>query len=847
VQRLGTVGTVMTTWGASKKKSSAKRASSGKSGSSAPKKKASGSVRDATPPEMQMSRRDRANSELREAVGGREHEFVGLALIGASVLLGLAIYLNLAGPLGRGVETLTGWLAGLGRYAVPIVLVAIGVSLVRRGHSSSPFRLTVGWLMVSFSALGLLHVFRGPDKISANFDELGTAGGWFGAVVGEPLQALLAQPGAVVILSAVLVGGIMLISQTSVRTMAANTGGFLAAIGGPLGRAAKSGISNISTLNSDRHEDHDGSDGSVLGEVSALGASGTTAVYDFAAEGDDLGEPEAKPKRRRTTKPKLSTGSQPGVARGEGTQVGDWILPPMTFLDRPGEMTIDRKAVEARGKMLHESLASHNVDTTLLGMTVGPTVTRFELELGPGVKVAKVTTLQKDIAYAMAATDVRILAPIPGRSAIGVEVPNHQRQLVALGDLMTSPEAVAASAPLDVAVGKDIEGNAVFLDLASMPHLLIAGATGAGKSSGLNCIITSLLMRSTPDDVRLILIDPKQVEMGQYARLPHLLTQPVTNPKKAANALGWAVKEMERRYDVLSETSYRDIGGYNKAFAKGDIETPQGSEVEYEHLPYIVVVVDELNDLMMVAARDVEESITRIAQKARAVGIHLIVATQRPSVNVITGVIKANIPARMAFAVSSLTDSRVILDQPGAEKLVGKGDMLLLPGNSSVSNRIQGSFVSEEEVRKVVAHWREQSSEPIYSSDVEEGGEGSPGGAGMLASSLVPPGPAAPGGPTAPAGLAGSLDVTSDDNAFSAGDDDDDTAMMKRAMELVVRSQLGSTSMLQRKLKVGFARAGRIMDLLEQRGVVGPSEGSKARSVLMTVEEYELLLQNGQL
>ena len=837
----------MATWGVSKKKKSpAKRSTSKKSGSSASasKRKASGSVRDATPPDMPRSRRDRANDELRDAVDGREHEFLGLALIGASILLGLAIYLNLAGPLGRGIETMTGWLAGLGRYAVPIVLVAVGVSLVRRGHTSSPFRLTVGWLMVSFSALGLLHVFRGPDKISGNFDELGTAGGWFGAIVGEPLQALLAQPGAVVILSAVLIVGVMLISQTSVRTMAANTGGFLAAIGAPLGRAAKSGISNISTLNSDRHDGQEtvaGPDASVAGEASALGASGAAAVYDFAAEGDDLAEPETKPKRRRTTKPKISTGSQPGAARGEGAQVGDWVLPPMTFLDRPGEKAIDRKAVEARGKMLHESLVSHNVETTLLGMTVGPTVTRFELELGPGVKVAKVTSLQKDIAYAMAATDVRILAPIPGRSAIGVEVPNHQRQLVALGDLMTSPEADKASGPLDVAVGKDIEGDAVFLDLAAMPHLLIAGATGAGKSSGLNCIITSLLMRSTPDDVRLILIDPKQVEMGQYARLPHLLTQPVTNPKKAANALGWAVKEMERRYDVLSETSYRDIGGYNKAFAKGQIEAPPGSDVEYEHLPYIVVVVDELNDLMMVAARDVEESITRIAQKARAVGIHLIVATQRPSVNVITGVIKANIPARMAFAVSSLTDSRVILDQAGAEKLVGKGDMLLLPGNSSVSNRIQGSFVGEEEVRKVVAHWREQSPDPIYSSDVEEGGEGSPGASGLPSPSLVPPGPGSSNG------LAGGLDVTSDDNAFSAGDDDDDTAMMKRAMELVVRSQLGSTSMLQRKLKVGFARAGRIMDLLEQRGVVGPSEGSKARSVLMTVEEYELLQQNGQL
>ena len=378
----------------------------------------------------------------------------------------------------------------------------------------------------------------------------------------------------------------------------------------------------------------------------------------------------------------------------------------------------------------------------------------------------------------------------------------------------------------------------MFLDLATTPHLLIAGATGAGKSSGINCIITSLLMRTTPDQVRLILIDPKQVEMGQYNRLPHLLTQPVTNPKKAANALGWAVKEMERRYDLLSEVGFRDVGGYNAAFDRGELTSRRAPRRpgraddtvraapfrrKYERLPYIVVVVDELNDLMMVAARDVEESITRIAQKARAVGIHLIVATQRPSVNVITGVIKANIPARMAFAVSSLTDSRVILDQPGAEKLVGKGDMLLLPGNSSVAQRIQGSFVGEEEVRKVVAHWRRQAPEVSYVSGVDADGGG--GGGGFAD---------------------GEDSVTSSANAFSAGGDDDDEAMVRQAMELVVRSQLGSTSMLQRKLKVGFARAGRIMDLLEQRGVVGPSEGSKARSVLMTVEELELLQQAEQ-
>lgn len=828
------------------------------------KRKQSGAVRDQTPPEMSRTRSDRAAAELRDAVDGREHEFLGLGMLGAGVLCALAVYVNLAGPLGRGIETVLGWLAGLGRFVVPVVLIATGVSFVKRGRSSSPFRLAVGWAFVSLSLLGLLHIVRGPDKISADVDELSTAGGWIGALLAEPLRAGVAAPGAVVVLLAMLIGGGLLVTQTSLRTMATSTGGFLSTVLRPLGRAARSGISNISTLSSDRDESGElrGYDSSglatadelapakVTGEPMALNAG--AALYDFEDDGDEwVEEPEAKPKRKRASKPKVSTGSKSGEVSPDGTQVGDWVLPPTSFLDMPGEQKMDLKAIEKRGETLHESLASHNVETELIGMTVGPTVTRYELELGPGVKVAKVTNLQKDIAYAMAATDVRILAPIPGRSAIGVEVPNHQRQLVALGDLMTSPEALTSTNILDVAVGKDIAGKAVFLDLASTPHMLIAGATGAGKSSGINCIITSLLMRTTPDDVRLILIDPKQVEMGQYQRLPHLLTQPVTNPKKAANALGWAVKEMERRYDVLSEVGYRDIGGFNKSFKKGEIEQPAGWDPDsppvYEYMPYIVIVVDELNDLMMVAARDVEESITRIAQKARAVGIHLIVATQRPSVNVITGVIKANIPARMAFAVSSLTDSRVILDQPGADKLVGKGDMLLLPGNSSVANRIQGAFITEEEVRKVVAHWRAQSPEPIYSSDVEDGDDApkpdANGFAGTDQPSLVPP---SLGAPSAPAGM-GGMDVTSDANAFSAGEEDEDTVMMRQAMELIVRSQLGSTSMLQRKLKVGFARAGRIMDLLETRGVVGPSEGSKARSVLMTVEEYELLQQNGQL
>jgi len=477
--------------------------------------------------------------------------------------------------------------------------------------------------------------------------------------------------------------------------------------------------------------------------------------------------------------------------------------------------------VERAGRTLEHALAEHGVETRLVGMVVGPTVTRYELELGPGVKVARVTSLHRDIAYAMATPDVRILAPIPGRQAIGVEVPNARRQLVTLGDILASEEARRATNPLEVAIGRDIMGRAVLADLATMPHLLIAGATGAGKSSCINSLITSVLMRTTPDEVRMILVDPKRVELGQYNRLPHLLTQVVTNPKKAANALSWTVGEMERRYDLLSEVGVRDIVGYNAAFDRGELggETsevlrralghlPEGAgELRFPRLPYILVVVDELNDLMMVAARDVEDSICRIAQMARAVGIHLVIATQRPSVNVITGVIKANVPSRIAFAVSSLADSRVILDQQGAERLVGRGDMLLLGPSSSIAQRVQGAWVTEEEVRTVAAHWRRQSPDVAY----VEGVEGSDDSASLFD------------------GVAGA----------GGGDDEDDNALLIQARELVVRSQLGSTSMLQRKLRIGFARAGRLMDLLEQQGVVGPSTGSKARDVLMTPDELD--------
>ena len=751
---------------------------------------------------------------MREAMQGREDDFAGIGLIVVGVLLGLGIYLNLAGPLGRGIETLVGWFTGLGRFVVPVALVGIGVALIRDSRSGRRFRLAIGWGLAFLSILGMLHVVRGPEKIMSGFDRLGRAGGWLGALIGEPLRSLVANLGAVVILAGIFLGAVLLITGSTLRTLFGNTARNVSVVTRPVGRRAKKLFGDMSTLKSDREID------------SLTGGFPRPELYDSA--GDELwdDEPPAElvdPGFRPATKavPQLPSGPavQAPLDLGPAAKPGNWTLPPMSYLPRSAAHTVNKAEVEARGRVLVDSLASHGVDTRLVGQTVGPTVTRYELELGAGVKVARITSLNRDIAYAMAATDVRILAPIPGRSAIGVEVPNHSRQLVSLGDVMTSSEAKTATHPLDVAIGKDIAGRAVFLNLATTPHMLIAGTTGAGKSSGLNSILTSILMRSTPDQVRLILIDPKQVEMGQYNRLPHLLTQVVTNPKKAANALAWAVKEMERRYDVLFEVGFRDITGYNAAYDRGELQSatppaglgadnPEG-EPTFERMPYIVVMVDELNDLMMVAARDVEDSIIRIAQKARAVGVHLIVATQRPSVNVITGVIKANIPARIAYAVNSLTDSRVILDQPGAEKLVGKGDMLLLPGNSNVSQRIQGCFVSEDDVRKVVAHWRRQAPEVTYVSGVEgDDGQGRMGAG---------------------------------DFGGNGADDDEDEVLMRQAMELVVRSQLGSTSMLQRKLKVGFARAGRIMDLLEQRGVVGPSEGSKARAVLMTVEEFELL------
>jgi S-DNA-T family DNA segregation ATPase FtsK/SpoIIIE len=694
----------------------------------------------------------------------------GVSLLVGGILITLAFF-GLAGPVGDAVTRALELLFGVWGYVVAGVLVVLGAMLLVTRRRDDYGRMVTGFIVTFLSSLAMFHLMTGTVSLAGSLDQVKDRGGAVGSLVAFPLRRVVGFWGAFTILVAFAALGVLLVTRTTFR----EAGRALADVVGAGGRRLRSGR------------------GRRRPPVVEVRQSAPRLV---AVPASLVPEPQAEVMRR----PPARKPSQRPAAPAARAQSEGYRLPPLDLLAFGGGAGQSKKALDETARELEDALLQHGVDARLTRIVPGPTVTRYEIELAPGVKVARVTSLSHDIAYALATPDVRIIAPIPGRSAIGVEVPNRHRRLVTLGDVLRSPEAKEAAHPLEVALGIDISGRAQMLNLSELPHVLIAGATGAGKSSCINAIVTSLLMRSTPDEVRMILVDPKRVELGQYNDVPHLLTRVITNPKKAADALQWAVREMDRRYDLLAESGVRDIMGYHEKYDRGMLEDDR-----YDRFPFVVVVVDELNDLMIVAGRAVEDAVVRIAQMARAVGIHLVIATQRPSVDVITGVIKANIPSRMAFSVASQADSRVILDLSGAEKLIGLGDMIVVTARDPHPRRIQGAWVSEEEIHAVVGFVREQRR-VRYEEEVIEAAESA--------------------------------------RAEATEFEGEEPEVMRQAIELIVRSQLGSTSMLQRKLRIGFARAGRVMDILERKGIVGPSEGSKARAVLVSPEELGEVLSD---
>jgi DNA segregation ATPase FtsK/SpoIIIE, S-DNA-T family len=771
---------------------------------------------------------------------------VGLLTLGVAIVLAASLWGRMGNAVGRAIHTAAVDAFGSLAWVIPVLAVLLAWRFLRHpDRNTETVRASVGWTALLLGAAGLIHMAKGTPRPSVGAHAMHEAGGFVGYVMSGPLAAAVTPWAAAALLALLALYGLLLISGTTVHRIPerlaelrvmfghapppraqdddglevdenyeAGTGSTVRRARGQIARqirlrpAIEAGehVKPYDTPLIDQDKKR-GAGKLVPGASRPDGGDGLIEALGFGSHEDSDPSSPSSPHDAPAHEPAHGTiavpkPSAPLRSPEQLMLTGDAIaytLPPTALL-RPGSAPKQRtRANDIVVATLSEVLEQFQVDAQVTGFSRGPTVTRYEIELGPAVKVERVTALSKNISYAVKSADVRIISPIPGKSAIGVEIPNADKEVVSLGDVLKSQVAISDHHPMVVGLGKDVEGRVLVANLAKMPHVLIAGATGAGKSVCLNGLITSILTRATPDEVRMILIDPKRVELTIYDGIPHLITPIITSPKKAAEALDWVVGEMERRYDDLAASGFRHVDDFNKAVRAGQLKPPPGSERVYQPYPYLLVLVDELADLMMVAPRDVEDAVVRITQLARAAGIHLVLATQRPSVDVVTGLIKANVPSRLAFSTSSLMDSRVILDQPGAEKLVGQGDALFLPMGASKPIRLQNAFVSEKEIREIVAHCKKQA-EPAYREDVAVAPER-------------------------------SREIDSD-----IGDDLD---LLVQAAELVISTQFGSTSMLQRKLRVGFAKAGRLMDLLESRNIVGPSEGSKARDVLVRPDDLE--------
>jgi DNA segregation ATPase FtsK/SpoIIIE, S-DNA-T family len=756
----------------------------------------------------------RVGSSARELDPAHRRDGIGLSLVGAGIVIAAAVWWNINGVVAEIIRAVVAGAVGAAASVVPILLVLLAWRALRQPDRNGPgARQLVGWTALALGLLGLVHIAAGMPRSVDGEAAMQSAGGAIGFVASTVLADLLTVWVATPLLALLVVYGLLVVTGTPVHELPARgraVWGRLVGrpatgsdVGGTAGSPARRSLLRRRWWVDQTPDDQSPYDTPLLRDRASAGRLAGPADDDAeSAEQGDQPTRVVAAGRRRSEPPAEPPPHTPLPVRVEQLALsGDvtYTLPSSDVLRQGSPHRARSAASDQVVEALTEVFDQFEIDAQITGYTRGPTVTRYEVELGNAVKVERVTALSKNISYAVASAEVRILSPIPGKSAIGIEIPNTDKETVSLGDVLRAPVARQDHHPMVAGLGKDVEGGFVVANLAKMPHVLIAGATGSGKSSCINSLITSVLMRSTPDEVRMILVDPKRVELTAYDGIPHLVTPIITNPKRAAEALGWVVREMDMRYDDLAHFGFRHLDDFNKAVRAGRVKTPPGSERTVTPYPYLLVIVDELADLMMVAPRDVEDAIVRITQLARAAGIHLVLATQRPSVDIVTGLIKANVPSRLAFATSSLADSRVILDQTGAEKLVGQGDGLFLPMGASKPVRIQGAWVTESEIHAVVRHCKSQL-EPTYRDDV-----------------------------IAPQGTRREIDE----------DIGDDLDLLCQAAELVITTQFGSTSMLQRKLRVGFAKAGRLMDLMESRGIVGPSEGSKARDVLVKPDELD--------